>query len=291
MAYYVCRRCDHRQDTAWPDKCPGCGGLYRPQRRGADRDEHQVVSFSAAPAEKVEFVSTGLAGVDLVLGGGLVAKDLVLVAGYRGTGKTRLLLQCTSELAKRGEKVLYASSEQHRDRLLDTAQKIGAASDEALLVGGQEVIEDTLDIVHAERPFFVVFDSLQRYRSRKCAAPLGSAPQGNFVLHMIKEDCDGARRCAMIVNQMTGSGSLRGGEGNEHDVDVILLLGFPKADDEEAPDPIDHRRVVTLFPDKNRHGDCDVKSYWRFTERGALEHLPPKATVIEMHGRRRRRKE
>jgi DNA repair protein RadA/Sms len=288
VAYYLCRRCNHRQDTAWPEECPKCGGFYRPQRRGSDRDEHQVVSFAAVPTEKVEFVPTGLAGFDQVLGGGLVARDLILMAGYRGTGKTRLLLQVACELAKT-ERALYASSEQHRDRLLHTAQSIGAASDQALLVGGQEAIEDTLELVHQVRPFAVVYDSVQRYYSRKCSAPRGSTAQGNAVIHAIKEDCDGARRCAILVNQMTGSGSLRGGEGNEHDVDVILLLGFPKADDEEAPPPEGDRAVVSLFYDKNRHAGDVSKSYWRWTTKGALEHVPPQAKVIEIHGRRRRR--
>ena len=52
-------------------------------------------------------ISTGLSGLDDILGGGLDPNRLYLVEGTPGTGKTTLALQFLLEGVKHGEKVLY----------------------------------------------------------------------------------------------------------------------------------------------------------------------------------------
>lgn len=54
-------------------------------------------------------VSTGVAGLDYILGGGLPAGEVVVVEGGSGTGKTTLALQCCIAAAARGETALYIS--------------------------------------------------------------------------------------------------------------------------------------------------------------------------------------
>lgn len=57
-----------------------------------------------------EQVSTGIAGLDVVLRGGLPAGHAYLLQGDHGTGKTTLGLQFCREGAARGERVLYLST-------------------------------------------------------------------------------------------------------------------------------------------------------------------------------------
>ncbi len=56
-----------------------------------------------------ELVSTGVAGLDNILGGGLTKGRLYVMEGMPGAGKTTLALQFLMEGAKNGESVLYVT--------------------------------------------------------------------------------------------------------------------------------------------------------------------------------------
>jgi len=75
-----------------------------------------------APIPTITRCSSGCAGLDDVLGGGLPVGHFYLVEGEPGTGKTTLALQFISEGIQRGEKVLYVTLSESRDELLMVAQ-------------------------------------------------------------------------------------------------------------------------------------------------------------------------
>src|SRR6185295_11315889 len=52
-------------------------------------------------------LSTGIPGLDTILGGGLLASRIYLIEGEPGTGKTTTGLQFLAEGVRRGESVLY----------------------------------------------------------------------------------------------------------------------------------------------------------------------------------------
>jgi circadian clock protein KaiC len=54
-------------------------------------------------------ISTGVEGLDVILGGGLVGNRLYLVEGKPGTGKTTLALQFLLDGVRNGERVLYVT--------------------------------------------------------------------------------------------------------------------------------------------------------------------------------------
>jgi circadian clock protein KaiC len=62
------------------------------------------------PAGDAELLSTGIAGLDDILGGGLPAHHIFLVQGTAGSGKTTLGLQFCLAGAARGERVLYLTT-------------------------------------------------------------------------------------------------------------------------------------------------------------------------------------
>jgi circadian clock protein KaiC len=75
--------------------------------------------------ETTRFLSTGVEGLDLILGGGLTGDRLFLIEGEPGTGKTTLALQFLHEGVRRGESVIYITLAETRVELEAVAQSHG----------------------------------------------------------------------------------------------------------------------------------------------------------------------
>jgi circadian clock protein KaiC len=92
------------------------------------------MKMSYSPCEKAvvmsdERIVTGVPGLDPVLGGGLLPRNLYLLKGAPGTGKTTLALQFLVEGARRGETCLYLGLSETRDQLTAMAQAFGWSLD------------------------------------------------------------------------------------------------------------------------------------------------------------------
>ena len=70
-------------------------------------------------------LSTGIAGLDSILGTGLPRNRLYLIDGEPGTGKTTLALQFLLEGARNGERGLYVTLSESRSELLEVAASHG----------------------------------------------------------------------------------------------------------------------------------------------------------------------
>lgn len=66
------------------------------------------ISLVSIPSTKTSRISTKISELDRVLGGGLVAGQVVLIAGEPGIGKSTLLLQVADKLGN----TLYISGEE-----------------------------------------------------------------------------------------------------------------------------------------------------------------------------------
>jgi circadian clock protein KaiC len=73
----------------------------------------------------MERLSTGVAGLDALIEGGLPVGFNTLVSGAPGTGKTILGLQFIHEGVKRGEPGIYVSFEQFREDIIRQAEQFG----------------------------------------------------------------------------------------------------------------------------------------------------------------------
>jgi len=69
--------------------------------------------------------TTGVPGLDALLGGGLPAGDAVLVSGPSGTGKSVLTAQFIADGVRRGEPGVIAVFEEHPQEYMRRAQRLG----------------------------------------------------------------------------------------------------------------------------------------------------------------------
>jgi circadian clock protein KaiC len=79
----------------------------------------------AAPRAKLPPMSTGVAGLDDILHGGLSPNRLYLVEGVPGSGKTTLGMQFLAAGARNNEPVLYVTLSESREELEDIAESHG----------------------------------------------------------------------------------------------------------------------------------------------------------------------
>ena len=138
-------------------------------------------------AKKLERSSTGIAGLDEILHGGLIANRFYLIDGDPGAGKTTLALQYLLAGAKAGQSCLYVTLSETREELLAGAASHGWSleginivelipEDRDLTSGDEltmyhpaevELTETTrrvLEIIERTNPARMVFDSLSELR-------------------------------------------------------------------------------------------------------------------------------
>ena len=86
-------------------------------------------------------VSTGLKGMDNMLGKGFPEKTVILLSGGPGTGKTLFSLNFLLEGARKKEKCCYVSLSESRDELVRACRGIGSLSDVDKYLGKTLAIE------------------------------------------------------------------------------------------------------------------------------------------------------
>jgi circadian clock protein KaiC len=131
--------------------------------------------------------STGIPGLDDVLGGGLPSRRMFLIQGSPGAGKTTLALQFLLEGVRRGETVLYITLSETEDEILQVADSHGwsldgvslyelSTAEQTLRLSEENSLYSTADVELREtmrvlleevdriNPSRVVFDSLSEIR-------------------------------------------------------------------------------------------------------------------------------
>jgi circadian clock protein KaiC len=133
-----------------------------------------------------ERVSTGISGLDTVLGGGLAAGSVYLVEGTPGTGKTTLALQFLQAGVARGEPGLYITLSETAGELRTVVASHGWTLDgialfelideaglepqdrQSVLLPSEielgETLQRVVQVVESTNPSRVVFDSLSEMR-------------------------------------------------------------------------------------------------------------------------------
>jgi DNA repair protein RadA/Sms len=284
----VCRACGFAH-TSWAPRCVQClsleglAGVEAAQQEAPSRphltivpdlmpdpelddpayelDDDVIVDDEAIPLSEVPDTScvrylTGLAPLDHVLGGGLVAASAVLLASPRGIGKSSLTLQMLDGL---GHRCLYVTGEETREQLAGTARRIGAASNK-IYVFVERHIEKIFDKARTVRAKTIAIDSIQKMLCADVNGRAGSPGQVKECTARLVQYAKDTGTALWIIGHVTSDGDVAGPSTIEHDVDVVLEL--------EQGTSFDGNERILRCTGKNRFGPANLTGSFELTGTG-----------------------
>ena len=273
-AVFECTACGQRSQK-WLGRCPGCGGWNtfeqvpgelrsEPRSRGTAAEP---VALSDAELADSPRVATGIAGLDRVLGGGLVPGSVVLVAGEPGVGKSTLLLQAAARRPELG-RVLYVSAEESTRQVALRAHRLGCVGDNVLLLA-EPAVEAVVATARRLRPALVIVDSVQTMYSERVPAVSGSVTQVREVAGQLVELAKRDGPPVILVGHVTKEGLVAGPKTLEHVVDAVL----------EFSGSSNHPHRI-LRSTKNRFGSALELALFAMSDTGLEEIVSPSAVLL-----------
>ena len=229
---YVCSECG-TQSPQWLGRCPGCGKFgtlveeitesAAPQKavkRERSVSAKRPVPLSEVKEERFARVSSGIAELDTVLGGGIVPGSLVLIGGDPGIGKSTLLTEVSAHLS-RTQKVLYVSAEESCSQVKMRCSRLKLGSSNLLLLN-ETCLEDIEEAITDEK--FVVIDSIQAVYTSELSSAAGSVGQVRECAGKLQRIAKGRGITFFIVGHVTKEGALAGPKVLEHIMDTVLYF-------------------------------------------------------------------
>jgi len=276
---FVCNNCG-AATSAWAGRCPQCGEWNTLQ------EEVQLVATGTgmagapsgralAPQAVSELVKkdqkrlqTGIDDVDLILGGGIVAGSVNLIAGQPGIGKSTLLLQLAYAVAGHAS-VLYISGEESAHQIGLRAQRLGATRSNLQLATSTSA-DDIAATIVAGTYDLVIVDSVQTIACAAVASSAGTVSQITNSTHLIMAAAKQANTAVILVGHVTKEGSIAGPKVLEHVVDVVLQL----EDDR-------YGGFKVLRAVKNRFGSTSEAGIFEMAQDGLKPVDNPSAALLE----------
>ena len=231
---FSCKECGAKS-TKWVGKCVSCEAWNTIEEvKEYKTNPARSIGYAGAVAAEVTQlnniqvtehmrVSLECAEFDRVLGGGLVAGSVVMLGGDPGIGKTTLLLQSLSVLAKNKLDVLYVTGEESLDQIALRASQIKLASNSMYLLAETHV-EKIIDKAVEKSPAVMVVDSIQTvYTSEVSSAP-GCVSQVRESAMRLVQYAKKSGAIIFLIGHVTKEGALAGPRVLEHMVDTVLYF-------------------------------------------------------------------
>jgi DNA repair protein RadA/Sms len=282
---FVCNECGGHA-AKWLGRCPHCAAWNSLVETVAESTPRAGVRSGApaalAPGSEVQMLRevqaqhqahlpSGVAELDRVLGGGLVAGSVVLLGGDPGIGKSTLLLQVLGELS-RSQRVLYVSGEESAAQVGLRAQRLGLHDSELRLLAEIQ-LERIVATLGAEQPAICVVDSIQTIYTDMLGSAPGSVAQVRECAAQLTRHAKTSGTCIVMVGHVTKEGALAGPRVLEHMVDTVLYF--------EGDSHSSFRLIRAI---KNRYGAVGELGVFAMTERGLKGVANPSAIFLSQHG-------
>lgn len=201
-----------------------------------------------------------------VLGGGIVAGSLILVAGEPGIGKSTLFLQTGLQMPSIS--TLYVSGEESEQQIRMRADRIAAPHEQFYLLtetNTQVIFEEIRKI----RPGIVIVDSIQTLHTPYIESSPGSISQIRECAAEFQRFAKETDTPVFLIGHITKDGSIAGPKILEHMVDTVLQFEGDQ-----------HYTFRILRTTKNRFGSTSELGIYEMTGAGLRIVTNPSQLLI-----------
>ena len=269
---FICENCG---ETAinWMGKCPSCNSwntlkpFTEPEEnkinvkninKNSSSDKALLTSIKKIKTFDNVRISTEIDELNGVLGGGIVSGSVILIGGEPGIGKSTLLLQVASNIAKK-EKVFYFTGEESLEQIKLRADRLNII-DSDFLISSESNADNIVNTLLEEKPKLAIIDSIQTIYSPSTNSIAGSPAQIKNCAWALMQTAKLKNITIFLVGHITKEGTIAGPKILEHIVDCVLYF--------EGDDKGIYRILRAV---KNRYGAVDEVGIFEMTEKGLME--------------------
>ena len=272
---FVCRECG-ATSIKWLGRCPDCSAWNSFEEIEIEEESKSIKNkiftnkaekFSELKLPSYIRTKTGMNELDRVLGGGLVDGSVVLLSGEPGIGKSTLLLQICSELA-RERKVLYVSGEESKGQLKLRADRLKITADSLYLLTETDT-EAVLHECENLKPNVIIIDSIQTLSFDSFTSAQGSVTQVRESALALITYAKKYGAAVFLVGHVNKEGGISGPKILEHMVDAVLYFEGERTNS---------YRIVRAI--KNRFGSTNEIGVFEMGDYGLREIPNPSEVVI-----------
>ena len=269
---FICENCGETTIN-WMGKCPSCNS-WNTLKPFNEPEENKInvkninknssgykallTSIKKIKTFDNARISTEIEELNGVLGGGIVSGSVILIGGEPGIGKSTLLLQVASNIAKK-EKVFYFTGEESLEQIKLRADRLNII-DSDFLISSESNADNIVNTLLEEKPKLAIIDSIQTIYSPSTNSIAGSPAQIKNCAWALMQTAKLKNITIFLVGHITKEGTIAGPKILEHIVDCVLYF--------EGDDKGIYRILRAV---KNRYGAVDEVGIFEMTEKGLTE--------------------
>jgi DNA repair protein RadA/Sms len=278
---FFCQNCGY-ESAKWVGKCPSCNEwntfVEELIIKGTDKKGEtdwkdyghtgnlKTIALHEVNSAEEKRITSPDGELNRVLGGGIVAGSIVLVAGEPGIGKSTLFLQ--SGLQLQGITTLYISGEESEQQIKMRADRLKIQNDSFYLLtetNTQHIFKEIKKL----KPGLVIVDSIQTLQSPYVESSPGSVSQIRECAAEFQRFAKETGTPVFLIGHITKDGSIAGPKILEHMVDTVLQF--------EGDRHYAYRILRTL---KNRFGSTAELGIYEMTGEGMRAVSNPSEILI-----------